>query len=88
MKTNPSRICFNFYCQYWLLLYTYTVYEIYHDAFPSFLSHVTILIKHKLKEPFRKNYSATFYTYVEITEDLYVGAQHFKRLIQKAYYFV
>ena len=44
------------------LAYTvyYTVYENYHDAFPSFFSHVTILIKHKLKEPFRKNYSVTF----------------------------
>ena len=56
IKTNSSTICFTFYCQYWLILYTYTVYENYHDAFPSFFSHGTILIKHEIKEPFRKNY--------------------------------
>ena len=60
IKTNSSRICFTFYCQYWLTLYTYTVDENYHDAFPSFFSHVTILIKHKLNESFRKNDSVTF----------------------------
>ena len=59
-KTNSSKICFTFYCQYWLILCTYAVYEYYRDAFPSFISHVTIVIKHKLKEPFRKNYSVTF----------------------------
>ena len=61
IKTNSRRICFTFYCQYWFILYTYTVYEIYHDVFPSFFSHVTILIKHKLKEPFSKNYSVIPY---------------------------
>ena len=43
-----------------IILCTYAVYEYYRDAFPSFISHVTIVIKHKLKEPFRKNYSVTF----------------------------
>ena len=63
------------------MLYTYTVYENYHDAFPSFFSHVAILIKHK---PIVFAPDEVFDTYVAITEDLYLDAQYFKLLIQKA----
>ena len=43
-----------------LILYTYTAYENYRDASLSSFTHVPFLIKHKLKEPIRKNYSVTF----------------------------
>ena len=80
MKTNSSRICFTFYCQYWRALYTYTVYENYHDAFLSFFSYVTILIKHRLKKPFRKNYSVTFDSQ-QIIQMLNTSNFLFKKLI-------
>ena len=52
LKQNFFHLLLSYLYTY--ILYTYTVYENYHGAFSSFFSNVTILIKHKLKEPFRK----------------------------------
>ena len=59
LKQNLFRLLLSV-LTYAVYLFTYAVYENYHDAFSSFFSHVTILIKYKLKELSRKNYSVTF----------------------------